>query len=224
MRSAALFVEGIADVKFLQDFVQYHFGQTLKDGQHIVKCSGNGGLAAQASTFTQFALQGLTNCIIFDADTEAQETDFAGTKDRISKELASITQTIHTERPDLPVQFDVFLLPNNHDNGDLETLLERIINPENQPLLDCWNAYEQCILAQQERIPSRTLSVPIRKSKIYSYMEILHGTSNQEREQAKEKNRDYTMSEDWLLNHNAAQNLHTFLARYFSSTPSPSIP
>jgi predicted ATP-dependent endonuclease of OLD family len=70
MRSAALFVEGIADVKFLQDFVQYHFGHTLKEGQHIVKCSGNGGLAAQTNKFTEFALQGLTNCIIFDADSE----------------------------------------------------------------------------------------------------------------------------------------------------------
>ncbi len=224
MRSAALFVEGIADVKFLQDFVQYHFGQTLKEGQGIVKCTGNGGLAAQASTFTQFALQGLTNCIIFDADAEEQGTNFAGTKDRIAKELASITETIHAERPDLPVQFDIFLLPNNHDNGDLETLLERIINPENQPLLDCWNAYEQCILAQQERISSRTLSVPIRKSKIYSYMEILHGSSNKEREQAKEKNRDYTKPEDWLLNHNEAHNLYTFLASYFSSISIPSTP
>lgn len=215
MRSAALFVEGIADVKFLQDFVQYHFGQTLTEGQHIVKCSGNGGLTAQTNKFTQFALQGLANCIIFDADSQEQGTDFAGTQDRIIKELETITQDIHAERPNLPVLFNVFLLPNNHDNGDLETLLERIINPQNQPLLDCWHTYEQCILGQKEYIP-RTLSVPIRKSKIYSYMEVLHGTSNKEREQAKEKNRDYSKSEDWLLNHSEIQPLHRFLAPYFS--------
>jgi hypothetical protein len=134
--------------------------------------------------------------------------------------LNSITEAIHAQRPNLPVQFDIFLLPNHHDNGDLETLLERIVNPENQPLLDCWNTYEHCILAQQERIP-RALSVPIRKSKIYSYMEILHGTSNKERKQAKEKNRDYTKQEDWLLHHDETQNLHTFLSKYFQKETTP---
>lgn len=223
MRSAALFVEGIADVKFLQDFVQYGFGQTLHENQHIIKCSGNGGLTAQTNKFTEFALQGLTNCIVFDADNEEQGTNFAETKARIAKELDNIKQTIHLERPDLPVQFDIFLFPNNHDNGDLETLLERIINPKNQPLLDCWTAYEQCVLGQQEHT-SRILSLPIRKSKIYSYMEILHGTSKKEREQAKEKNRNYTEPEDWLLNHNEAQNLHNFLFRYFSSTLNQTTP
>lgn len=223
MKSAALFVEGIADVKFLQDFVQYHFGQTLQKGQHIVDCSGNGGLAAQANKFTQFALQDMTNCIIFDSDAEEQGTDFAGTKARITQELVSITEIIHAERPDLPVKFDVFLLPNNAHDGDLETLLERIINPDNKPILDCWNAYERCIEQRRTTI-SRTLSLPIRKSKIYSYMEILHGTSKKEREQAKEKNRNYADKQDWQLDHDAATPLYNFLKPYFDTTSNSQTP
>ncbi|MBL7991654.1 MAG: hypothetical protein JNN25_09475 [Candidatus Kapabacteria bacterium] len=223
MINAVLFVEGSADVKFLQDFVNYHFDTTLKKGTHIIDCEGNGGLAAQKPQFERFALEGLTSCIIFDADSEKQKTNFQATQGNIYKELEGIISAIQDERPNLSVKFDVFLLPNNSDDGDLETLLERIINPDNQPILDCWNGYERCIEQQRTAI-SRTLSLPIRKSKIYSYMEILHGTSKKERENAKEVNRNYANKQDWQLEHSAAQALHIFLKPYFDSTSNTPTP
>jgi predicted ATP-dependent endonuclease of OLD family len=47
MINAILFVEGIADVKFLQDFVRFHYEIDLKAGTHIIECGGNTELAAK---------------------------------------------------------------------------------------------------------------------------------------------------------------------------------
>jgi hypothetical protein len=160
------------------------------------------------------ALNQRVNCIIFDADSEKQGTNFHGTKERVNTELANIGQSIAQERPLLKVEFDVFLFPNNSDDGDLETLLERSINPANQPILDCWHGYERCLEETRSNLPN-PLTLPIRKSKIYSYMQVLHGTSKTEQDKAKEPNRDYANPNHWMLSSPALEPLKTFLDKHF---------
>jgi predicted ATP-dependent endonuclease of OLD family len=216
MINAVLFVEGIADVKFLQDFVRFHYEIELKAGTHIIECGGNTRLAEKKPQFVSSALNRQVNCIIFDADSEKQGTNFQGTKERINAELATIGQSIELERPLLKVEFDIFLFPNNSDDGDLETLLERTINPVNKPILDCWDGYERCLEETRSKIPN-PITLPIRKSKIYSYTKLLLSKpkKDEKNDKAKEEHRDYTNEEHWTLLSSDTEPLKIFLDQYF---------
>jgi hypothetical protein len=211
MNRPVILVEGEADAKFIKDFVRQRFSTELLD-KHLIRCSGSGNLKKQQ--FEQYALQGSTSLIIFDADSQKQRTTYAQTRARIEQEMTELQSLIAVNRPTVELWFEIFLLPNNEDEGDLETLLERIINPANQPILDCWQSYEQC-LGKIPRDGMVSLTLPARKSKIYSYVEVLHGSSEKEREQAKEALRDYTNTHDWQLTHPAKTPLYEFLQPYF---------
>lgn len=140
-----------------------------------------------------------TNLVIFDADN-----DFA---DR-QREILS-----WKEANDL--DFELFLLPNNHDSGELEDLLIKIINPENQPVIDCWKQYEESLT--QVNIPWRNgepLTIPAKKTKIYAYLEALLGKSRKQKELIKENKRNYKNANHWNLTAMGIIALTDFLKKY----------
>jgi hypothetical protein len=109
-----------------------------------------------------------------------------------------------------------FLLPNNQDDGDIETLLERIICPENQIIFDCWRDFENCLLPNKTTsTDSGRFTLPARKTKIYAYLETLVGETDSEKEKIKDPNRNYRNPKHWDLNHPALANLRAFLDPYF---------
>ena len=98
-----------------------------------------------------------------------------------------------------------FLLPNNHDQGDLETLLEQISVREHRTLHDCFEEYERCM---QTRNELRSYHIPnnkVRKAKIYAYGDALGIETN-------ENKRDYCDSRYWDLNASAVEPLKQFLS------------
>ncbi len=212
-----IFVEGIADQVFLFDIIQYWYGLDgdkknfllkIRDDQYVqILKSGDKGDSGGKSYYitkegwekqkTQFGFPG-TNLIIIDSDDGREET------------LAALRGTIDIS--DFPFDSQLYLWPDNQSNGELENLLERIINPENQPILHCWSAFESCI----SQIEGRTLTLPANKTKVYAYLETLLGDSNSEKEKIKERNRDYTNPNHWNLdptNTNLSP-LKTFLDRH----------
>ncbi|MCR4828322.1 MAG: AAA family ATPase [Bacteroidales bacterium] len=103
-------------------------------------------------------------------------------------------------------------LPNNHDAGTLEDLLENIINPNNRPIFDCWEHYEQELV--QIDIPGRTpppLTTPAKKTKIYGYLEALLGETKSQKELIKEANRNYEDTQHWNLDAEYLEPLKAFL-------------
>ena len=110
------------------------------------------------------------------------------------------------------VQFNLFLLPNDKDSGALEDMLERIINPVNRPILDCWEDYEKELVKLD--IPGRTpppLTTPAKKTKIYGYLEALLGETRSQKELIKEVNRNYQDKRHWDLDAEYLEPLKSFL-------------
>ena len=110
------------------------------------------------------------------------------------------------------VQFELFLLPNNHDAGTLEDLLENIINPNNRPIFDCWEHYEQELV--QTDIPGRTpppLTTPAKKTKIYGYLEAL--LEREQKDLIKERNRNYENTQHWNLDAEYLEPLKAFIKK-----------
>ncbi len=101
-------------------------------------------------------------CIIFDADKkESQESD-AG----FDNKLEHICKELKEKRIDFPRE-QIFLFPNNQDDGDLETLLLEIAN--HKEFINCFESYLDCIKKKEHYKPIKN----IRKNMLYAYLEVL---------------------------------------------------
>ncbi|GAA8137447.1 hypothetical protein VN0410_01660 [Helicobacter pylori] len=101
-------------------------------------------------------------CIIFDADKkESQEID-AG----FDNKLKHICKELKEKGIDFPRE-QIFLFPNNQDDGDLEDLLLEIAKHEE--FINCFESYLDCIKKKEHYKPIKN----IRKSKWYAYLEVL---------------------------------------------------
>lgn len=192
-----LYVEGIADMVFFRQYIQHCFGIVVPEEQIVnlegwTNIKGIAALRRMRSTTDN----GGVNIVILDADS-----DFEARR----KEVLDW-------REQNGVDFELFLLPNNHDAGTLEDLLESIINPNNRPIFDCWEHYEQELV--QLDILGRTpppLTTPAKKTKIYGYLEALLGESKSQKELIKEANRNYENPQHWNLDAKYLEPLKLFL-------------
>ena len=192
-----IFVEGLADARFFKQYINHLFGETVAD-ERIVILKGWDNLKTEASALRMRSMSanGGVNLVIVDADK-----DFQRRKDEIERWQQANK-----------VEFELYLLPNNKDAGALEDLLESIINPNNRPILDCWENYEKELV--QLDIPDRTpppLTTPAKKTKIYGYLEALLGETKSQKELIKEVNRNYENTQHWNLDAKYLEPLKEFL-------------
>lgn len=192
-----LYVEGIADMVFFRQYIQHCFGITVPEEQVVnlegwTNIKGIAALRRMRSTTDN----GGVNLVILDADSDYE----ARRKDVLDWGQKN------------GVEFELLLLPNNHDAGTLEDLLEHIINPNNRPIFGCWEHYEQELV--QLDIPGRTpppLTTPAKKTKIYGYLEALLGETKSQKELIKEANRNYENPQHWNLDSDYLVPLKQFL-------------
>lgn len=193
-----IIVEGDADVKFMKDYYLHLFGDKIA-ADRFIKADGWNGLVKEdvCQRLKSMTDNGGINIVIFDADTD------------VELRRSEIMQY----KEQYGLEFELFLLPNNQSVGALEDLLENIINPNNQPIFDCWNDYEEEL--GHVVIPGRDkpLTTPAKKSKIYCYLETLHGTSKTQKKMIKDANRDYNKTEHWDLDAEYIKPLKEFLER-----------
>ena len=206
MKRFLIIVEGEADKKFFWDYFHHLFGeQAPKDSIiHSGKDSDTGGYTKLKSEEILQAMrkntnQGGVNLVIFDADENPEAR---------RKELLAI-------KDEFGVEFELFLLPNNKDAGELEDMLEQIINPNNQPVMDCWQTYEGEL--EKVRIPTKippTLTIPAKKTKIYAYLETLLGKTRSQKKLIKDANRNYENTQHWNLDSEYLEPLKEFIVKW----------
>lgn len=200
-----IIVEGDADKKFFEDYYHHLFNEKAPKGSisHPGKDGDTGGYQKLRSedaigTMRQNTDLGGTNLVIFDADEDPEGC---------RSELLAIKE-------EFGVEFELFLLPNDKDAGALEDLLENIINPNNQPVMDCWKTYEEKL--GEVRIPTKTpptLTIPAKKTKIYAYLETLLDKSKSQKKLIKDANRNYENTQHWNLDAEYLEPLKKFLTQ-----------
>ena len=178
-------VEGIADETFIRQYLYHLFGQKVPEN-FILKTNGKDNMNSSGAINRMRSMtdQGGINLVIFDADDDCEARRSSILE---WKELNGL-------------EFELFLLPNNQDKGELEDLLENIINPNNRPIMECWEHYEKELVTLD--IPGRTpppLTTPAKKTKIYGYLEALLGTSENDKKKIKEREREYHNALHWDL-------------------------
>jgi len=221
MVAVDIWVEGIADQKFLEDILKTWFDLTfdknfkcrdegrkialqIRKGDGVSNFNSEDGWGKIRPSFEENIASGAKNLIIADADE-----DFLARKNEIDRTVIGVG---------FNVESDLFLWPDHQvhqKKGDLERLLEQIIHPDNKAIFECWNAYEECL----NNTPGKIYTTPARKTKIYAYLEALLGETKSEKDKIKERERDYANTEHWQLDHSKEplKPLYEFLKQHLES-------
>lgn len=182
-----IFCEGISDQRFLRDFLKVHYDidisdKELNDNKLIQNLRSWNKLKIQKEQITE-TFSEYTSLIFLDADDE-KVIDKAG----FNATIQFVTELMATWNWS---KYDIFVLPNHQDTGTVEDLLENVINKKHSQIFECWNEFENCLSKD------KSLTIPAKKSKIYSYLECLHGVTNQEKDKCKDPNRDFQDESLW---------------------------
>ncbi|WRD36429.1 hypothetical protein E5K68_02330 [Helicobacter pylori] len=146
-----IFVEGSSDRFFLEIYLLYLYFQEkfpIKNFK-VQNVDGKDNLSKRLLEIEKYD----KTLIIFDADKDYEN------KKEILKIVSESKQTISEEQ--------IFLFPNNQDDGDLETLLLEIA--KHKEFINCFEGYLDCIKKTEHCKPIKN----IRKNKLYAYLEVL---------------------------------------------------
>jgi len=117
--SVKIFVEGIADVKFLKDYIYHLLPNFELASEAVIDTGGWTNINSQKekgesiqNQMRQNTDNGGHNVVIFDAD----------------KDFDNRNQEINAWKSKYNLSFELFLFPDNHSVGALEDLLENIID------------------------------------------------------------------------------------------------
>ncbi len=144
-----IFVEGSRDKIFLEIYLYFLEYFPIKNFK-VQNIKGKDKLPNLLLETKQYA----KTLIIFDADK-----DYESNKKEILKVVSKTQQQKITEE-------QIFLFPNNQDDGDLETLLLEIA--KHDKFLKCFEGYLECIKSKEHYKPIKNIS----KSKWYTYLEV----------------------------------------------------
>ena len=135
--------------------------------------------------------------IIFDADSLGNNGGYETRKKEIEEVLGENN-----------AQAELFLFPNNEEDGDFETLLEHLIQKEKHTqMLDCYADYETCL--------GNDYVHPNLKGKIFTYISAMKMSSSKRR---KLGNGEWMFdnAEYWDLNSDYLKPLKAFLQQHCS--------
>ncbi len=149
-KETLIFVEGPSDRLFLGVYLFYLYFQEkfpIKNFK-VQNVDGKNNLSKRLLEIEKYD----KTLIIFDADK-----NYESNKKEILKVVSKTKQTISEEQ--------IFLFPNNQDDGDLETLLLKIAN--HKEFINCFESYLDCIKKKEHYKPIKD----IRKNMLYAYLE-----------------------------------------------------
>lgn len=102
--------------------------------------------------------------VILDADTPDKKWGFAARK-------ADVDRKMQEHDVDVPL----FLYPNNHDDGDFETLLESLARKDlHREWWDCFSDYETCVSGVCDEHGNPKYEIPNRKAKLHTFISSQH--------------------------------------------------
>ena len=135
----------------------------LSQDVKIETINGKDNLANAKNTFFTNTLEGGINLIVFDADTPLNGGGFEGRKKELMDKLK-----------ELDIAAEIFLFPNNQDDGCFEDLLLNIaLNDKYKSFFDCFGDYEKCLGDDYEH--------PNLKGKVYTYISSMKSLTNSQR-------------------------------------------
>lgn len=180
-------------IKTLLEFMGY------SNDDFDINCVNGKDNLHNTTLLKQNTVLGEQNLIIFDADTFETNGGFG-------KRFSEIDATLEG----MNVEAEVFLFPNNHDDGIFENLLLDIAQKEiHKQFFDCYADYEACL--------GNNYITPNLKGKVFTYISAQKSLSNSQRKKLSNTGEWFFNNEDfWDLNAEALIPLKDFLRKNIS--------
>lgn len=194
-----IFVKGKEDKLFIEKYLEFLSKNNSLQKYIVENVGGWTKIRDLSQRFEENSDSGGTNLVVFDADTIAKGGGFQVR----SQEINSIAVEYN-------ISFELFLFPDNSSEGDFESLLESIINKNHRCLLDCFEGYENCLSREKDNKGNNRYNSPLRKSKIYSYVDAFP-KSKRDKEKFKKGDYFFDKVEYWDMTSNGANSLKDFL-------------
>lgn len=106
---------------------------------------------------------GEKNLVVFDADSVNNNGGLEKRRDQLLQ-----------KKEELGLEFELFLWPDNSNDGDVEILMESIARKDFYPeFFDCFGKYECCISRRKDYDGKQFYSTPNRKGKLHTYFTSL---------------------------------------------------
>ena len=162
-----------------------------------IECvNGKDNLQNAINTFIANTENGGKNLIIFDADSPQNGGGFTKRKNELEDTLKK-----------LGVKADVFLFPNNRDDGDFETLIAQLAQKEkHKRFFDCYEDYEKCL--------GTDYLSPNLKGKLFTYISAMP-MSKTKRDRLGQGQWLFENNEYWNLESEALEPLKGYLEDFF---------
>lgn len=175
-----------------------HFMNIDTDLFTIVPINGKDNLRNSRNQFLQNTAEGGINLIVFDADSPENLGGYNRRKAEIQNKLL-----------EFGIDSEIFLFPDNHNDGDFESLLETVARRDlHEPFFSCFNDYELCLGDKYVH--------PNRKGKLHAYITSMH-LSSEKRRNLGGGNWLFEDEEYWNLNADSLKPLKEFLKQYFTA-------
>ena len=166
---------------FIDDFVGKHLG--VDPSEYGIECvDGKDNLQRAVNKLRDNTFSGIRNLIIFDADSSSNGGGFEKRKFELLAKMKELNITA-----------DLFLFPNNRDDGMFEDLLMHIARKEShKSFFDCFSDYELCL--------GNNYLHPNLKGKIFTYISSMKSLSNRARRSLGSGDWHFMNDEYWNLN------------------------
>lgn len=178
MIEAVIYVEGVNDRTFLATYLEVVLGFQITREETKKKrsqqdylfeqtnvCRGSiellGGWTKLNDSYIQETIeehlhQGKQVLVVMDAD-------FPALQDKGGFEQRQVSIQALQEQ----LAFEYFLVPNHEEDGYIETLLEKIMQPAYRSVLECLQAHKACLDLAQTSLPTgKTLALPPEKKAV----------------------------------------------------------
>lgn len=192
-----IFVEGKTDQAFIQFVLEKQFEIELNDGQvnnAIIDCKGWANIAGLTNILldTMRIENNGKNIVIFDADGKNNEGGFEKRKMKLEQIATS-----------LGVHFDIFLLPDNESDGDLESFYSSCLKKDKAFFKDCWESMYACLDGNKNGL---NLKFPKSAEMVFSYVDLFEAYKSAEYKNTKSK-RSYFDENLWDFDFEQNENL-----------------
>lgn len=147
----------------------------------IEPVNGKDNLKNNDNNFNINTLEGGKNIIIFDADNPDNGGGFEKRRTELLKVIA-----------EMGVESELFLFPNNHDDGMFENLLENLmLKDKYKSFFDCFNDYENCL--------GNDYVHPNLKARVFTYISSMKALPNKVRKRLGSGNWQFSNMDYWNL-------------------------
>ena len=203
-----IYVEGKNDRVFLSSYLEVVLGLEIevvgtKNQTYRFYGENLEGQISILKTWTAIRDEFFQNQFVSNAEDEIK-TILLLDADKPTNQGGFMSRRAEVEAIKTRIDFGYFLIPNHREDGYLETILRSILVEENQSLLDCIDANEDCLRTAADALEREINLFPLKsaeKAKLNYLRRLLKDLDNGH----------YKDNSIWNLNHSYLEPLKEFL-------------